>query len=163
MRIGIYPGSFDPITLGHMDIIRRGLKLVDHLIIAVAKSPSKRTTFGPQERRDMIHESLAEMGLDLEVDLFEGLLVDYARRRGAVVIFRGLRAVSDFEFEFQMALMNKKLDPEIEVVFMAPEQEYIYLSSSLVREVASLGGQVSDLVTECVARKLYGRFQSDRR
>lgn len=162
MRIGIYPGSFDPITLGHMDIIRRGLKLVDHLIIAVAQSPNKRTTFAPQERRDMIRESLSEMGLELEVDLFEGLLVDYARRRGAVVIFRGLRAVSDFEFEFQMALMNKKLAPEMEVVFMAPEQEYIYLSSSLVREVASLGGDVSDLVTECVARKLYGRFQANR-
>jgi len=162
VRIGIYPGSFDPITLGHMDIIRRGLKLVDHLIIAVAQSPNKRTTFAAEERRDMIRESLSEMGLELEVDLFEGLLVDYARRRGAVVIFRGLRAVSDFEFEFQMALMNKKLAPEMEVVFMAPEQEYIYLSSSLVREVASLGGDVSDLVAECVARKLYGRFQANR-
>jgi pantetheine-phosphate adenylyltransferase len=163
VRIGIYPGTFDPITLGHMDIIRRGIKLVDKLIIAVSKSPAKRTTFSAVEREEMIRHSLTEMGLDLEVDLFDGLLVEYARRRGAVVIFRGLRAVSDFEYEFQMALMNKKLAPELEEVFMAPEQAYIYLSSSLVREVAALGGDVSDLVTEAVAGKLYGRFPNGQR
>ncbi len=163
MRIGIYPGTFDPITLGHMDIIRRGIKLVDKLIIAVAKAPAKRTTFSAEEREGMIRDSLAEMRLDLEVDLFDGLLVEYARKRGAVVIFRGLRAVSDFEYEFQMALMNKKLAPELEEVFMAPEQAYIYLSSSLVREVAALGGDISDLVTEAVAGKLYGRFPNSQR
>lgn len=161
MRIGIYPGTFDPITFGHLDIIRRALRLVDRLVIAVVESSTKQTTFSSAERAQMIRDSLAELGLDLEVEVFDSLLVDYARKKGALVIFRGLRAVSDFEFEFQMALMNKKLAPDIEVVFMAPDQKYIYLSSSLVREVARLGGDVSDLVTRCVDRKIGGRFGND--
>ena len=158
MKIGIYPGTFDPITFGHLDIIRRSMRLVDRLIIAVVESSTKNTTFSSGERARMIRDSLAEMGLELEVEVFDSLLVEYARKKGAVVIFRGLRAVSDFEYEFQMALMNKKLAPEVEVVFMAPDQKYIYLSSSLVKQVASLGGDVSDLVSHCVEKKINGRF-----
>ena len=158
MKIGIYPGTFDPITLGHLDIIQRSVRLVDKLIIAVVESSIKNTTFSAAERAEMIRDSLAEQGLDLEVEVFDGLLVDFAHKKGAVVIFRGLRAVSDFEYEFQMALMNKKLAPDVEEVFMAPDQRYIYLSSSLVREVAGFGGDVSDLVTRTVEKKLAGRF-----
>ncbi len=158
MRIGIYPGTFDPITRGHLDIIRRSVKLVDHLVIAVAARSQKNLTFEAGERLRLIRESLEEMGLELEVEAFDGLLVEYARQKGADVIFRGLRAVSDFEYEFQMALMNKKLAPEIEEVFLTPDQLYIYLSSSLVREVARMGGEVSEFVTPAVERALRQRF-----
>ncbi len=154
MKTGLYPGTFDPITLGHLDIIRRSLKLVDRLVIAVALNAYKETTFSAEDRAEMIRESLAEINLSLEVEIFDGLLVDYARQIGAQVIFRGLRAISDFEYEFQMALMNKKMAPEVEEVFLTPAQEYIYLSSSLVQEVASLGGDVSDLVTTAVEKRL---------
>ena len=161
-RIAVFPGSFDPLTTGHLDLIDRGCHLFDRLIVAVAVNPRKSSLFSTEERLAMIREAVVHQGSRVEADAFTGLLVEYARAKGASAILRGLRVVSDFEFEFQMALMNKKLAPEMEVVFMAPEQEYIYLSSSLVREVASLGGDVSDLVTECVARKLYGRFQANR-
>ena len=154
MKTGLYPGTFDPITLGHLDIVRRSLKLVDRLVIAVARNTHKETTFSAEDRAEMIRESLAEINLSLEVEIFDGLLVDYARQIGAQVIFRGLRAVSDFEYEFQMALMNKKMAPEVEEVFLTPDQEYIYLSSSLVQEVAELGGDVSDLVTTAVEQRL---------
>ena len=154
MKTGLYPGTFDPITLGHLDIVRRSLKLVDRLVIAVALKANKETTFSAEERAQMIRESLAEINLSLEVVIFDGLLVDYARQIDAQVIFRGLRAVSDFEYEFQMALMNKKMAPEVEGVFLTPDQKYIYLSSSLVQEVASLGGDVSDLVTAAVKKRL---------
>ncbi|MEA2064664.1 MAG: pantetheine-phosphate adenylyltransferase [Gemmatimonadota bacterium] len=156
MKTGLYPGTFDPITLGHLDVVARSLKLVDRLVIAVAENAGKSTTFSAAERAKMIRESLDEIGLDLSVDVFDGLLVDYARSIGAQVIFRGLRAVSDFDYEFQMALMNKKMAPEIEVVFLTPDQKYIYLSSSLVKQVASMGGDVSDLVTDAVRGRLAG-------
>ena len=156
--VGIYPGTFDPITLGHLDVIRRSLKMVNRLIIAVAETNQKNTTFSSGERVRLIHDSLADWGLDLEVARFDGLLVDFARARGAQVVFRGLRAVSDFEYEFQMALMNKKLAPEIEEVFLTPDQSYIYLSSSLVKEVASLGGDISAFVTPSVGKALEERF-----
>ncbi|MEA1996772.1 MAG: pantetheine-phosphate adenylyltransferase [Gemmatimonadota bacterium] len=159
MKIGIYPGTFDPITLGHLDIIKRSLKLVDRLIIAVARDSHKHPPFfDALERREMISESLADLGLGIEVEIFNSLLVDYAREKKATVIFRGLRAVSDFEYEFQMALMNKKMAPEVEGVFFAPSQSYVYLSSSLVKEVAALGGDVSDFVTPAVEKKLKKRF-----
>jgi len=158
VKIGIYPGTFDPITLGHLDIIQRSLKLVDRLIIAVSSRTNKESTFSAAERADLIRKSLSDLNLDLEVDFFDSLLVDYARKKGAMVIFRGLRAVSDFEYEFQMALMNKKMAPDLEEVFLTPDQSYIYLSSSLVKEVASLGGNVSDFVTPSVEKVLHSRF-----
>ena len=158
MRTGIYPGTFDPITLGHLDIIQRSLRLVDRLIIAVTATSSKTLTFSTEERAGLIRESLSDLGLDLEVETFDGLLVSYARKKGALVIFRGLRAVSDFEYEFQMALMNKKMAPDIEEVFLTSEQSYIYLSSSLVKDVAKLGGNISDFVTPSVEKALRRRF-----
>ena len=158
VKTGLYPGTFDPITLGHLDIVKRSLRLVDRLVIAVASKADKATTFNTEERAEMIRESLVEIGINLEVEIFDGLLVDYATRIDAQVIFRGLRAVSDFEYEFQMALMNKKMAPEVEEVFLTPDQKYIYLSSSLVKEVASLGGDVSDLVTVTVEKRLRKRL-----
>ena len=160
-KIGIYPGTFDPITLGHLDIIQRSLRLCERLIIAVTEMTHKESTFSVEDRLRLIKESLADLELDLEVESFDGLLVNYARSKGARVIFRGLRAVSDFEYEFQMALMNKKLAPEVEQVFLTPAQKYTYLSSSLVKEVASLGGDVSELVTPSVEKALLQRFGLD--
>ena len=160
-KIGIYPGTFDPITLGHLDIIQRSLRLCERLIIAVTEMTHKEPTFSVEDRLGLIKDSLADFGLDLEVESFDGLLVNYARSKGARVVFRGLRAVSDFEYEFQMALMNKKLAPEVEQVFLTPDQKYTYLSSSLVKEVASLGGDVSELVTPSVEKALRQRFGLD--
>ena len=160
-KIGIYPGTFDPITLGHLDIIQRSLRLCERLIIAVTEGTHKESTFPIEDRLELIKESLADFGLDLEVESFNGLLVNYARIKGARVIFRGLRAVSDFEYEFQMALMNKKLAPEVEQVFLTPDQKYIYLSSSLIKEVASLGGDISELVTPSVEKALRQRLGVD--
>ncbi len=161
-KIGIYPGTFDPITLGHLDIIQRSIRLCERLIVAVTGATNKESTFPIEERVQLIKESLADLGLDLEVGSFDGLLVSYARSKAARVVFRGLRAVSDLEYEFQMALMNKKLAPEVEQVFLASDQEYIYLSSSLVKEVASLGGDVSELVTTSVGKALHQRFGLDK-
>jgi len=154
-RIAIYPGSFDPLTLGHDDIIRRSLRLVERVIVAVAGSAThvKEPTFSVQQRVDLMREVYAGEPR-VEVVSFEGLLVDFARRTGARLIVRGLRAVSDFEYEFQMALMNRSLWPEVEVIFMAPASNYTFLSSSLVREVARLGGDVSGFVPAPVLREL---------
>ena len=150
-RIAIYPGSFDPLTLGHDDIIRRALKLADGVVIAVAERTTKpkEPTCPLKKRVEIISEVYADEP-SVEVVQFSGLLVDFARARGARLIVRGLRAVSDFEYEFQMALMNRSLWPEIEVIFMAPATSYTFLSSSLVREVASLGGDVSAFVPPIV-------------
>ena len=158
----IYPGSFDPLTLGHDDLIRRALRLADTVVVAVAETPTqqKRTAFSVEERVELIEEVYrGEPGV--EVVSFSGLLVDFARDRGARVIVRGLRAMSDFEYEFQMALMNRSLSPEIEVIFMAPASSYTFLSSSLVREVAALGGDVSPYVPEPVLRRLAERYGPD--
>ena len=154
-RIAIYPGSFDPLTLGHDDIVRRCLRLVDRVLIAIAASASeaKSPAFSIDERVELTREVYSDEPR-VEVVPFEGLLVDFARRRGARLIVRGLRAVSDFEYEFQMALMNRSLWPEIEVIFMAPASNYTFLSSSLVREVARLGGDVSGFVPLPVLREL---------
>lgn len=151
---GIYPGTFDPITLGHLDIVRRSLRLVDRLIIAVARSTHKKANFDSEMRERMIIDSLEELGIDCEVKVFGGLLVDFARKVEADVIIRGLRAVSDFEYEFQMTLMNKKMAPEVEQIYLTPDLRYIYISSSLVRQVAQLGGPVSDFVTGSVEKHL---------
>lgn len=150
-RIAIYPGSFDPLTLGHDDIIRRALKLADGVVIAVAErtTQAKEPVFELDKRVDIISKVYSDEP-SVEVVRFSGLLVDFARARGARLIVRGLRAVSDFEYEFQMALMNRSLWPEIEVIFMAPATNYTFLSSSLVREVASLGGDVSAFVPPIV-------------
>lgn len=158
----IYPGSFDPLTLGHDDIIRRALRLAGSVVVAVAETATqaKRNAFSVEERLDLITEVYADEPR-VEVVSFSGLLVDFAKESGARVVIRGLRAVSDFEYEFQMALMNRSLAPEIEVIFMAPASNYTFLSSSLVREVAALGGDVSPYVHEPVLRRLLARYGRD--
>jgi pantetheine-phosphate adenylyltransferase len=153
--VAIYPGSFDPITRGHEDIARRTLRIADRLVIAVAhtSSQSKRSLFQVEERVAMIRSVFAEEPR-VEAVAFQGLLVDFARSRGAHLVIRGLRAVSDFEYELQMAQMNRELWPELESVFLAPEVDFSFLSSSLVREVASLGGDVARFVSPAVAARL---------
>lgn len=157
----VYPGSFDPLTLGHDDLIRRALRLADEVIVAVAHTATqaKQSAFSVEERVALIEQVYADEPR-VQVVAFEGLLVDFVRSRDAQVILRGLRAMSDFEYEFQMALMNRSLRPEIETIFMAPDSSYTFLSSSLVREVARLGGDVSDYVPGVVLQRLeelYGR------
>lgn len=157
LKIGIYPGSFDPITNGHLDIIERSAKLLDKLIVAVLKNPNKKPLFTSEERIDMIKESVTNIP-NVEVENFSGLLVDFAKIKGAQVIIKGLRAVSDFEYELQMALMNKKLADEIETIFIMTNSQYSYLSSSVVKEVASFGGCVKDLVPLIVEKKLKKKY-----
>lgn len=156
-RVAIYPGSFDPLTNGHLSIIRRGLEVFDGLIVAIANNTKKAPLFSVEERRAML---LAATCNDprIEVDSFQGLLVDYARSRGVKVVIRGLRAVSDFEFEFQLANMNRKLDPNIDTMFMMTGEEEFYISSHLVREVAAFGGDVHGMVPEAVYRGLKAKF-----
>ena len=158
-RVAIYPGSFDPLTLGHDDIVRRGLRLADRLVVGVAETATqtKGTVFSVEERLEIMRDVYRDEAR-IEVVSFSGLLVDFARDRGAPLIIRGLRAVSDFEYEFQMALMNRSLWAEIEVIFMAPDSHYTFLSSSLVREVARLGGNVSGFVPEPVLVRLEDKF-----
>jgi pantetheine-phosphate adenylyltransferase len=156
-RIAIYPGSFDPVTNGHMSIIRRGLEVFDGLVVAVLRNQSKTPLFGVDERVELMREAL---GHDprVEFDSFEGLLVDYARQRETFVILRGLRAVSDFEYEFQLANMNRKLEPRLDTLFMMTGEDSFYISSRFVREVATLGGDVSSMVPPNVQRRLAERF-----
>jgi pantetheine-phosphate adenylyltransferase len=158
-RIAVYPGSFDPLTLGHDDIIDRSLRLVDRLIVAVAETATqtKSGLFSVRERVEIVQE-VYEGRPEIEVTAFRGLLVEFARSHGARLIVRGLRAVSDFEYEFQMALMNRALWPEIEVIFMAPDTRHTFLSSSLVREVGRLGGDVSDFVHASVLERMKAKF-----
>ena len=156
-RIALYPGSFDPPTRGHEDLIRRSLALADRVIVAVAANSAKQPLFSVDERREMLR---AAVGAEprISVETFEGLLADFAKQAGASVVVRGLRAVSDFEYEFQMALMNRQLHPSLETVFLVPAVDLTYLSSSLVREVARYGGDVSALVHPVVAKALARRF-----
>jgi len=158
----IYPGSFDPITNGHVDIIERGLEVFDRVVVAVLKNPKKRPLFATKERVRMIQDIFASKK-EVEVRAFDGLLVDFARAQGTRVVIRGLRAVSDFEYEFQMALMNRSLAPDIETFFMMPSVNYTFLSSNVVREVAGLGGSVEDLVPGPVARKLRNKFRGSKK
>ncbi|MGC8971410.1 MAG: pantetheine-phosphate adenylyltransferase [bacterium] len=153
MKRAVYPGSFDPITNGHIDIIKRASKLFDELIVAVLVNPAKAPLFTVEERIELIKKSLNDMS-NVRVDNFDGLLAHYVSKINADVIVRGLRAVSDFETEFQMALMNKRLNPDVEIVFLMTSYEYSYLSSGIVKEVVRLGGNVSGLVPECVEAKL---------
>jgi pantetheine-phosphate adenylyltransferase len=151
--VAIYPGSFDPLTNGHVDIIHRGARLFDRIVIAVLINLEKAPLFTVPERVEIAREAFRGH-TNVEVDTFDGLLVDYARKRGAGVIVKGLRAVSDFEFEMQMALMNRRLNPDVETVFMMPTQPYTYVSSRLVKEVVALGGSVHGLVPESVEKRL---------
>jgi pantetheine-phosphate adenylyltransferase len=152
-RIAVYPGTFDPLTNGHVDIILRGAKIFDRIIVALLVNVEKQPLFTADERLQLARAVFARHP-NVEVDRFEGLLVDYVRRRRASVIVRGLRAVSDFEYELQMALMNRRLNPEVETVFMMPAEPYTYVSSKLVKEVFALGGSISGLVPEMVEQSL---------
>ena len=151
--LAVYPGSFDPLTNGHVDIITRGARLFDRIIVAILVNAEKSPLFTMEERVDIARAVFIDHS-NVEVDTFNGLLVDYVERRKAQVIVRGLRAVSDFEYEFQMALMNQRLKPAIETVFMMPAEQYTYISSRLIKEVFSLGGRVHGLVPELVERRL---------
>jgi pantetheine-phosphate adenylyltransferase len=151
--VAIYPGSFDPLTNGHVDIIQRGSRFFDRIVIGILLNLEKSPLFTVPERVSIAREVFREWP-NVEVDTFDGLLVDYARRKGASVIVRGLRAVSDFEYEMQMALMNRRLNPDVETVFMMPAEPYTYVSSRLVKEVVALGGTVHGLVPEVVETRL---------
>lgn len=153
----IYPGTFDPITNGHIDLVQRGVRMFDRLIIAIAANPGKNPLFSLEERIDLAHKALAQVD-HVEVCGFDSLLVDVAQRMGATVILRGLRAVSDFEYEFQLAGMNRHLRSEIETIFLTPSEQYSFISASLVREVAKLGGDVSPFVHPEVKTALNHKF-----
>ena len=155
----IYPGTFDPITNGHVDVIERATGLFDHVVVAIAHNMQKTPLFSVEERKEMIVRATRHLP-NVEVDSFGGLLVDYAKKRGAQAIIRGLRAVSDFEYEFQMALMNRRLAEDVVTVFLMPNEKYTYLNSSIVREVARCGGDVSAFVPAFVHSKLKERFAS---
>ena len=152
--IAIYPGSFDPLTNGHLDLIERGSKIFDELIVAILRNPEKAPLFSLSERREML-EAMTRPYRNVQVDIFSGLLVDYARRKKAQAVLRGIRAISDYEYELQMALMNRKLEPQLETVFMMPAEQFSYLSSRLVKEVFELGGSVRGLVPRMVEERLH--------
>jgi pantetheine-phosphate adenylyltransferase len=151
--LAIYPGSFDPVTNGHLDLIERGAKIFDRLVVSILRNFDKEPLFTVEERLEMLRE-VTQPWANVEVDVFSGLLVDYARLREANVILRGIRAVSDYEYELQMAMMNRKLNKDLETVFMMPAAKYSFLSSSIVREVAHLGGSIADLVPAIVEERL---------
>ena len=158
-RIGVYPGTFDPITLGHMDIIRRGTKLVDRLVIGVTTNPSKSPMFTLDERLEMVRSETADLAGDIRIVTFDSLLMDFAVREGASMIVRGLRAVADFEYEFQMAGMNQQLNAEIETVFLMADVSLQPIASRLVKEIALYGGDVSKFVTPAVAAQVRERVE----
>ncbi len=160
-NVAIYPGSFDPITNGHVDIIERGLKVFDKIVIAVLENPKKEPLFTTKDRVAMIEEIFADEPR-IEVKAFHGLLVDFARKHRTTIVIRGLRAISDFEYEFQMALMNRKLNPEIETFFMMPSLSFSFLSSQMVKEVFLLGGCVRNLVPESIEKRLRAKLKRHR-
>ena len=151
--IAIYPGSFDPLTNGHLDLIERGSKIFDELVVAILRNPEKEPLFSLNERREMM-QAMTGSWTNVRVDIFEGLMVEYAVRVKASAVLRGIRAISDYEYALQMALMNRKLEPGLETVFMMPAEQYSYLSSRLVREIAQLGGSIQGLVPEMVEQRL---------
>ena len=160
MLRALYPGSFDPVTNGHLDVLGRAAKLFDEVVVAVAHNESKKGLFSTAERVELLKRATVAMP-NVRVTSFEGLLVDFARLQKARAVIRGLRAVSDFEFEFQLALMNRSLEPELEALFLMPSEEYTYLSSRLVKEVARLGGDVGRFVPHCVQTALSDRFSKE--
>ena len=157
MKTVIYPGSFDPLTNGHLDVIQRAARLFDSVIVAVARNGKKQALFSPAERKTLIEHSIANLS-NVSVDIFEGLLVEYVEQQSGHAVIRGLRALSDFEYEFQMALMNRSLNEKVETLFMMPRASYSFLSSHLVREIATLGGDVSAFVTPEVKEALAGKL-----
>ena len=161
MRIAIYPGTFDPITNGHLDIIERAMKMFDSVIVTIARNSAKNPLFSDKERLELIREAVKGYK-NVSVDSFEGLLVDYARERKATAVLRGLRAISDFEYEFQMALTNRKLNDSVETVFLMPSERYTYLNSTIVREIARLGGDVNDFVPPVVQKAFARKFKKRR-
>ncbi|XPV74859.1 MAG: pantetheine-phosphate adenylyltransferase [Desulfovibrio sp.] len=156
-RIAIYPGTFDPLTNGHMSLVRRGCKLFDTVVVAIAKSEGKKPLFTMEERHDLVTEAFKDEPR-VQVEFFDTLLIDYVSQRGAGAVLRGLRAVSDFEYEFQMALMNRRLSQEIQTVFLMTDYKWMYLSSTIVKEVASHGGDVTGLVPDNVLKALSERY-----
>jgi pantetheine-phosphate adenylyltransferase len=160
-RIAVYPGSYDPLTNGHIDIIQRGLKIFDKIIVAALKNPSKTYLFSLEERMDMLMETFKK-NPNIEVDYFEGLLVDYLKKIGVNTVVRGLRAISDFEIEFQMALMNRSIKQEIETIFLVPSICYSFVSSRLVKEIYQLGGGIEKMVPDIVDKKLKEKYGSDK-
>lgn len=161
MRIAIYPGTFDPVTLGHLDIINRATKLFDKLIIGVAQDTGKNTVFDIDERLNLVKNQVAQMA-NVEVKSFSGLLVNFAKKENCCTIIRGIRVISDFEYEFQLSLMNKKLAPELETVFLMTSSDYLFLSSSVIKQVSSLGGCIEGLVPADVAKALYKKLKSNK-
>lgn len=161
-RTAIYPGSFDPLTFGHIDIIERSTRLFDQVIVSILTNPRKAPLFTVEERIAIMDEILKPRFPNVEIDVFHGLLVDYAKQKNAQAIVRGVRAIADYEYEFQMALMNRRLAPDIETVFMMPAENYSYVSSRLVKEIAELGGSVSGLVPETVEKRLKHRFRKEK-
>ncbi|MBE6733995.1 MAG: pantetheine-phosphate adenylyltransferase [Ruminococcaceae bacterium] len=159
MKIAICPGSFDPVTLGHLDIISRASGLFDKVIVAVLCNMEKNPSFSVEERMEFLRQVTAQYD-NVEVDSFQGLLVDFAKEKGAVAVVKGLRAVSDFEYEFQMSMINKKLYPNVETVYLNTSQDYMYLSSSVVKQIASLGGDISNFVPEAIHDKIVDRLRN---
>lgn len=158
-RTAIYPGTFDPVTYGHIDVLQRAAKLFDHVIISVAKSSSKKTLFTAEERAAMILK--ASSGIkNISVDIFDGLLVKFAEKKRAIAVIRGLRAISDFEFEFQMALTNRKISAKVETIFLMPNEKFSYISSTLVKEIAVYSGQLKSFVPPHVAKELRKKFRN---
>lgn len=164
MRIGIYPGSFDPITLGHLDILVRSTGLVDKLYIGVLRNNTKRPLFSAEERVEFIERVIREHTnlKEIKVEAFDGLLIDYAKQRNATIIVRGLRAITDFEYELQIAQMNHKLNNKIDTIFFNTSVEFSYLSSSAVKEIASFGGDISSFVPECIIQSVYDKYETIR-
>lgn len=165
MKIGIYPGSFDPITLGHLDIIIRASGLVDKLIIGVLRNSAKRPLFSAEERVELIEKVILEntkLSSSVEVEAFDGLLIDFAKQKNASIIVRGLRAITDFEYELQIAQTNHKLNPEIDTVFFTTSVEYSYVSSSVVKEIASYNGDIRQFVPDTIVPRVYDKYKSIR-
>jgi len=157
-RVALYPGSFDPITLGHLDILERAMAIFDRVVVSVLRNPDKQPLFSVEERLELIREATRSLEGEVEVDAFDGLTVEHAKRVGAIAIVRGLRAVSDFESEFQMALMNRRLDPDIHTVFLMTSAPNVFMSSALVKEVCRLGGDISEFVPPAIAEALRRRL-----